>query len=225
MKRVLDIVFSFSVLVLFCPILIIGIIAVFLEDLNYPLYTPIRVGKNGRLFRMLKIRSMVVGADKSGIESTGVDDSRITKVGKIIRKYKVDEISQFWNVIVGDMSIVGPRPNTVVEAKKYCDEEKRLLQMKPGITDISSIVFSDEGEILSGSADPDEKYQKCIRPWKSRLGILYIEKSNIVLDFCIIICTAVNIFNRRLALKMLSYFLKQIGAQNDLVQFSLRKGY
>ena len=86
-------------------------------------------------------------------------------------------------------------------------------------------VFSDEGEILSGSADPDEKYQKCIRPWKSRLGILYIEKSNIVLDFCIIICTAVNIFNRRLALKMLSYFLKQIGAQNDLVQFSLRKGY
>ena len=225
MKRVLDIVFSFSVLVLFCPILIIGIIAVFLEDLNYPLYTPIRVGKNGRLFRMLKIRSMVVGADKSGVESTGVDDSRITKVGKIIRKYKVDEISQFWNVIVGDMSIVGPRPNTVVEAKKYCDEEKRLLQMKPGITDISSIVFSDEGEILSGSADPDEKYQKCIRPWKSRLGILYIEKSNIVLDFCIIICTAVNIFNRRLALKMLSYFLKQIGAQNDLVQFSLRKGY
>ena len=132
---------------------------------------------------MIKIRSMKVNADLSGVDSTANDDSRITLVGKIIRKFKIDELAQLINVFLGQMSFVGPRPNVERETSLYTTEEKKLLNLKPGITDISSIVFSDEGDILEGRDDPDITYNQLIRPGKSKLGIFYIENSNIFLMY------------------------------------------
>ena len=126
---------------------------------------------------------MIVNADSSGVDSTSTDDNRITKVGSLIRQFKIDEIPQLINVLLGQMSFVGPRPNVRSDVDLYTKKEELLLTIKPGITDFSSIIFSDEGEILSGSKDPDLKYNQIIRPWKSRLGILYIQNASFLLDF------------------------------------------
>ena len=121
---------------------------------------------------MVKLRSMIINADKNKVDSTASDDMRITRVGMMIRAYKLDELTQLINVLKGDMSLVGPRPNVQRDVDLYSETEKRLLSVKPGITDFSSIIFSDEGDILSGLDDPDIAYNQLIRPWKSRLGIL-----------------------------------------------------
>ena len=161
------------------PIMLPVIILVWLQDLKSPFYIADRVGKNRKIFKMVKLRSMVIGADKSGVDSTGANDSRITTIGKLIRKFKLDEISQLWNVLLGDMSLVGPRPNVKTETDMYTEEEGLLLSVKPGITDFSSIVFSDEGDILANKIDPDLSYNQLIRPWKSRLGIIYIKNQSL----------------------------------------------
>ena len=119
---------------------------------------------------MYKLRTMIINADSTGVDSTSSNDNRITSVGKFIRKFKIDEISQLINVLLGDMSLVGPRPNVLREILMYTDLEKELLTVKPGITDFASIVFSDEGEILSDSDDPDIDYNQLIRPGKGYLG-------------------------------------------------------
>ena len=119
MKRLFDIIFSIIILVFSSPILIVSLIIVFFEDLKNPIYSPFRVGKNGKKFKMYKIRSMAIHADRDGVESTSVNDKRITKSGKIIRKYKIDELTQFVNVFLGNMSVVGPRPNSIKEVDKY----------------------------------------------------------------------------------------------------------
>lgn len=219
-KRFLDITFSISILLLFLPILIIALLAVFSEDLKNPIYTAKRVGKNGRLFSMYKIRSMRVGADKIGVESTSSNDVRITRIGKYIRKYKIDELSQFVNVLIGDMSIVGPRPNTVNEVEKYSYDEKRLLSIKPGITDIASIVFSNEGEILRLSSNPDEDYERLIRPWKSELGLCYVSHQSFILEIQIMVGTAIAVFDRSRALKIMAKQLAKLQCRNELIEFT-----
>ena len=219
-KRFLDIIFSISILLLFLPILIIALLAVFSEDLKNPIYTAKRVGKNGRLFSMYKIRSMRVGADKIGVESTSSNDVRITRIGKYIRKYKIDELSQFVNVLIGDMSIVGPRPNTVNEVEKYSHDEKRLLSIKPGITDIASIVFSNEGEILRLSSNPDEDYERLIRPWKSELGLCYVSHQSFILEIQIMVGTAIAVFDRSRALKIMAKQLAKLQCRNELIEFT-----
>ena len=158
MKRTFDIVISLLGLSILSPILWIFVILIWLQDFHSPFYVAPRVGRNGKLFRMVKLRSMVAYADKSGVDSTSTDDIRITWVGHIIRRYKLDEFSQLWNVLKGDMSLVGPRPNVQRDVALYTAEERHLIDIRPGITDISSIVFSDEGAILAGSNDPDLKY-------------------------------------------------------------------
>ena len=181
-KRLLDIVISLMGLICFSPILLIVLILVWMGDKKSPFYIPPRVGKKGIIFYMVKLRSMVVNADKLGIDSTSNNDQRITPVGKIIRRYKLDELVQLWNVLKGDMSLVGPRPNVKAEVDLYTDVEKELLSVKPGITDLSSIVFSDEGKILENKEDPDLTYNQLIRPWKSRFGLIYIKHQSILLD-------------------------------------------
>ncbi|MEO8577078.1 MAG: sugar transferase, partial [Gemmatimonadales bacterium] len=174
MKRLLDIMAATLGLVLLSPLLILLGVAIWLQDYHSPFYIANRVGRGERSFRMVKFRSMVVKADKSGVDSTAGDDPRITSLGRFIRRFKLDEIPQLWNVLRGSMSLVGPRPNVERETVLYTPDEKRLLSVRPGITDLASIVFADEGEILQGSDDPDLKYNQVIRPWKSRLGLLYI---------------------------------------------------
>ena len=223
MKRLLDFAISFIGLVICSPILIPVILIVWFQDWHSPFYIAQRVGKKEKLFKMVKLRSMIINADKSGVDSTSSNDNRITGVGRFIRRYKLDELTQLWNVLIGDMSLVGPRPNVKRETELYTIEEKKLLSVKPGITDFSSIVFSDEAEILNDSSDPDIAYNQLIRPWKSRLGLFYIEKISLFIDIKLIYLTIISILSRDRALKGVSGFLDKLRANNDLVQIALRK--
>ncbi len=172
---------------------------------------------------MVKLRSMVVNADKTGVDSTAGNDARITKVGHFIRRFKLDEFTQLWNVLKGDMSLVGPRPNVKRETDLYTDVEKRILTLKPGITDFSSIVFSDENDILKDSKDPDIDYNQLIRPWKSRLCLVYADHQNILLDVALIGLTVVAIFSRSFALKGVNRLLELIQAPKDVIQVAKRQ--
>jgi len=222
MKRVFDIFFSFTGLVVMSPVLLFFMLLIWMQDHHAPFYVAPRAVRSEKPFRMIKLRSMVAGADKSGVDSTSSRDERITWVGRLIRRYKLDEFSQLINVFLGDMSLVGPRPNVMREVALYTDEEKHLLDVRPGITDLASIVFSDEGDILAGSQDPDLKYNQIIRPWKSRLGLLYIEKHTLWLDLYIIILTVISILSRSLALKGVQSILKSLGADEKLLRVARR---
>jgi lipopolysaccharide/colanic/teichoic acid biosynthesis glycosyltransferase len=224
MKRLFDIGVSSLVLLVFSPVLGGALVAVWLQDRRDPFYRATRVAKGGGDFTMLKIRSMVVGADKSGVNSTAGSDRRITAVGRFIRRWKVDEVSQFLNVLRGDMSVVGPRPNTRSWGTDlYTDLEGRLLDLRPGITDLASIVFSDEGVILDGAVHSDALYNQIIRPWKSRLGLLYRKHSSLRLDSEIVILTAVAVFNKRAALAGVERLLIRLGADEQLREVCRRK--
>lgn len=223
-KRLFDIFFSIIGLILFSPIIILTIFFIWIYDFKNPFYTPLRMGKDMKPFRMYKFRSMVINADKNGITSTSGSDKRITPIGRIIRRFKLDEVSQFINVFLGDMSFVGPRPQVVEHVvNEYSDLEKTLLSVKPGITDISSIVFSDEGDILKESKDPDGDYNILIRPWKSRLGILYVKNHNILLDFKLILLTILAIINKNYALKYINSILIKLNVENELIKICQRK--
>jgi lipopolysaccharide/colanic/teichoic acid biosynthesis glycosyltransferase len=222
-KRVFDIVVSFVGLVISSPILVPAMIAVWLQDFHSPFYIPLRVGKDGKLYRMVKLRSMVIKADKTGVDSTSARDPRITPVGHFIRKYKLDELPELWNVLWGSMSLVGPRPNVKRETDLYTDVERGLLSVKPGITDIASIVFSDENEILKDSQDPDIDYNQLIRPWKSRLGLLYVAHRSVILDIRLIVLTAVAILSRERALAGIQSILSDLNADAQLRRVSLRQ--
>jgi lipopolysaccharide/colanic/teichoic acid biosynthesis glycosyltransferase len=222
-KRIFDIVTALAGLIFLSPVLTLIILAIWLQDFKSPFYISERVGKNEKIFRIIKLRSMIVGADKRGVDSTSANDSRITAVGKIVRKYKLDELSQLFNVIKGDMSLVGPRPNVKRETDIYTVEEKKLLAVKPGITDFASIVFADEGEILENKSDPDIAYNQLIRPGKSKLGLFYIEHQSLILDLKIILLTIVAILSRDSSLRKSVNLLEKIGANKELLTLAARK--
>jgi lipopolysaccharide/colanic/teichoic acid biosynthesis glycosyltransferase len=222
-KRILDFSLSLLGLIICSPILVPIVLIVWLQDWHSPFYIADRVGKGGRIFKMVKLRSMVTNADKTGVDSTSSNDNRITGVGRFIRRYKLDELSQLLNVLVGDMSLVGPRPNVKRETDLYTKDENILLTVKPGITDFSSIVFSDEGEILKDKSDPDIAYNQLIRPWKSRLGIFYIENQNIFIDIKLIYLTFLTFISRDKALLIISQMLETMQADDELIQVALRR--
>ena len=221
-KRIFDLVLSLSLLIFISPIIIFFLLLVWMQDFKNPVYAPYRAGKNLQPFKMYKIRSMVLGADKIGVDSTGNNDIRITFVGKIIRKFKIDELSQLFNVVIGNMSLVGPRPNVIHEAKKYTKYESLVLSVRPGITDFASIVFSDEGKILESSNDPNADYDKLIRPGKGWLGVFYIENRNLLIDIIIILITVISIFSRSISLKLVTKTLKYLNAPEELITLSKR---
>lgn len=193
MKRIFDIFFSFiGLAILLIPFLLISLIIVF-DSPGGIFYRQLRVGKGGKDFKLLKFRSMRSNADKSGLLTVGGRDSRITKVGYYIRKYKVDELPQLINVLLGDMSLVGPRP----EVRKYVDlytaDQLNVLNAKPGITDYASIEYSNENEILGKAADPEKVYIEEIMPAKLKLNLKYIEEQGILTDLKIIFRTVFKI--------------------------------
>lgn len=223
MKRLMDFFFALIGLFMLSPILIPTIFLVWIQDWNSPFYIAPRVGKNEKPFKMVKLRSMILNADKSGVDSTSSNDSRITRIGGLIRKYKLDELSQLYNVLIGDMSLVGPRPNVKRETDLYTSQEKKLLSVKPGITDFSSIVFSDEGDILKDKADPDIAYNQLIRPGKSMLGLFYIEKINFFIDIQIIFLTLISIASKEWALIGVTKILRNLNAEENLIDIASRK--
>jgi lipopolysaccharide/colanic/teichoic acid biosynthesis glycosyltransferase len=222
LKRLFDVSASAFGLVLASPVLLPVMFLVWLQDKHSPFYVAPRVGRNDRPFKMIKLRSMVINADKSGVDSTAANDNRITAVGQFIRRYKLDELTQLWNVLKGDMSLVGPRPNVKRETDLYTPVERKLLSVKPGITDISSIVFSDEGDILKDQADPDIAYNQLIRPGKSLLGLLYIENQSLWLDIKLCFLTVIAIFSRNKALAGVQKILININAPDDVIQLAQR---
>ncbi len=222
-KRALDIILSACGLIVLSPVLLTAMGAVWLQDWRSPFYVATRVGRDERPFRMVKLRSMVVGADRAGVDSTAADDPRITIVGRIIRAGKLDELSQLWNVLKGDMSLVGPRPNVLSETARYTSVERGLFRVRPGITDVASIVFADEGRILAGSNDPDLDYNRLIRPWKSRLGLFYINHASPALDMALAVITLVAIVRRRFALGLVALLLGRLGAPAELCAIARRE--
>jgi lipopolysaccharide/colanic/teichoic acid biosynthesis glycosyltransferase len=222
-KRLFDLAVSSMGLLFASPILLPVITLVWMQDGQSPFYISYRVGKKEKLFKMIKLRSMVVNADKSGVDSTSANDSRITPIGHFIRNYKLDELTQLWNVFLGDMSLVGPRPNGEAEVKIYTTEEKMLLSIRPGITDFASIIFSDEGAILEDKENPDLSYNQLIRPWKSRLGLVYIQNRSLLIDFQLIFFTIISILSREKAVQWVVSKLISFDVDNRLIEISKRK--
>jgi lipopolysaccharide/colanic/teichoic acid biosynthesis glycosyltransferase len=215
-KRALDVILSLLILAASAPVLIAASILIFAQDGRTPFYRGYRVGRDGRDFRMMKLRTMAIDAERCGGSSTARSDSRVTPLGHFLRRWKLDELPQFWNVLCGEMSIVGPRPNVRREVERYTAEEMRLLSVRPGITDLSSIVFSDEAEILEGAADPDALYDRIIRPWKSRLGLLYVDHRNFGTDLQLIGLTALRMASRARALRGVDVIAAKWGADERL---------
>lgn len=224
LKRTFDITLSAIGLLLLSPVILVCMLLIWMQDWHSPFYVAPRAARGGGTFRMVKFRSMIIRADASGVDSTAANDRRITVVGKFIRRTKLDELPQLWNVLLGQMSFVGPRPNVTRETNLYTAEERRLLSVRPGITDISSIVFSDEGDILAGSEDPDLRYNQVIRPWKSRLGLVYVERHTLAMDARLIVLTLVNAADRRRALKGIQSILERAGAPEELRHVAARSG-
>lgn len=224
MKRLLDLALATLGLIVLSPLLVMLSILIWLQDYHSPFYIASRMGRGERPFRMVKFRSMVIRADLSGVDSTAGDDPRITSLGRFIRRFKLDEIPQLWNVFKGEMSLVGPRPNVERETVLYTPDEKRLLSVRPGITDLASIVFADEGEILQGSADPDLKYNQVIRPWKSRLGLLYVDaKPSVMRDLRVIMLTIKGALDRAAALEGVYAIALRLGASEELLTIITRQ--
>jgi lipopolysaccharide/colanic/teichoic acid biosynthesis glycosyltransferase len=223
MKRAFDLSVALVGLAIASPFLAAIAVAIWLQDFASPFYVPLRMARGGGDFRMVKFRTMVINADKSGVNSTAGNDRRITPIGRFVRAYKVDEVVQLWNVLKGDMSLVGPRPQVKADADLYTSEEMRLLSVRPGITDPASIVFADEGEILKGSDDPDLLYNQIIRPWKSRLSLLYIDQSNFRVDLRLITLTAMGMVARGAALNGVQRILRDWGADELLGRMARRE--
>ena len=206
LKRILEIAVALMALVILAPVMLVVLFLIWRQDFKNPLYVSKRVGRNQKIFGMLKFRTMIYDAEKSGVFSTSDGDKRITALGHFLRRTKLDETPQLINVVFGQMSFVGPRANVISEVEFYSEEEKRLLSVRPGITDFSSIVFADEGSILAGSQNPDGDYRRLIWPGKSILGLFYVD----------ILLTMYALVRRDAALQHLSSMLEGKGCAPEL---------
>ena len=196
-KRIFDIIFSFFWLIILSPVLLLVGVLIKFEDGGKVFYRGVRVGLNGKEFKTFKFRTMVMNAERIGGPSTSDDDPRITKIGKFIRKYKLDELPQLIDVLRGTMSFVGPRPEVPSETATYTEEEKKVFTVRPGITDWASIEYHNEGEILKGEVDPHEAYREKIRPGKLRLQRKYVSERSLTTDIRILATTLVTLARTR----------------------------
>ena len=194
MQRFFDIIISFIALILLLPIFFFIAIWIKCDSKGPIFYKQVRVGKDGVDFCLYKFRSMKVGADKRGFITIGGRDPRITRSGYFIRKYKLDELPQLLNVLIGDMSLVGPRPEVRRYVDLYTEEQRLVLSVRPGITDYASIEYIDENEILGKSLNPEKTYIEDIMPEKIRYNMKYIHKPTLFEYFKIIFLTVFNIF-------------------------------
>jgi lipopolysaccharide/colanic/teichoic acid biosynthesis glycosyltransferase len=193
-KRLFDILFSIVMLLLLSPLLLSMVVIVALDSPGGVFFGQIRVGKSGRHFRLWKFRTMKVNAESSGQLTVGSRDNRITRAGFYLRKYKIDELPQLWNVLTGDMSIVGPRPEVPRYVAMYNEEQKKVLSILPGITDYASLLYFTENDLLAASSNPEETYIREIMPAKLELNLKYIREMSFLGDMKIVLLTARRIF-------------------------------
>ena len=196
MKRFFDFTLSLVALIVLFPVFAVISILIKLDSPGTIFYRGPRVGKDGKLFKMFKFRTMVMNAAKLGGSSTANDDPRLTKAGIILRKHKLDELPQLINVCKGDMSFVGPRPEVKHYVDMFTDEEKSMLNVRPGITDWATLWNPDEGAVLAGSSDPEKTYLEKIRPEKIRLQLRYVQDHSFLTDMKIIFLTLKTIVKK-----------------------------
>jgi lipopolysaccharide/colanic/teichoic acid biosynthesis glycosyltransferase len=195
-KRLLDVVAAGLGLVALFPFMFVIALVIFVEDGGSPFFRQVRVGKGGRTFEMWKFRSMRVDAEKLGGQLTRAGDPRVTRVGAVLRRFKLDELPQLINVLAGDLSLVGPRPEVPRYVAKYTPEQARVLTLVPGITDPASLTFIDEERILAASQDPEREYIESLMPEKIRMNLEYAARANVLSDLGIILKTLTRIVSR-----------------------------
>lgn len=195
LKRIFDILFSFIAVIILLPVFILIVLFIVFDSKGPVLYRQVRVGKNNKEFKLLKFRTMHVNADRLGLLTVGNNDLRITKIGYWLRKYKIDEMPQLINVLIGDMSFVGPRPEVRKYVNLYNAQQLLVLSVKPGITDWASIEFRNENEILAQYSEPETAYIETIMPKKLALNVEYIKNRSMMLDFKIILKTLSSVIN------------------------------
>ena len=196
LKRSFDILISVAGLFALLPFFLLVAVWIKVDSRGPVWYRGLRIGRGGMPFRIFKFRTMVVNADKLGGPSTSDDDPRITRVGRFLRKYKLDELPQLVNVLKGEMSFVGPRPEVQMYVDLYSEEEKVILSVRPGITDWASLWNPDEGAILAGSPDPEKTYREEIRPQKIRLQLEYVRRRSLGVDLQIMLKTLAVVLSR-----------------------------
>jgi len=189
LKRIFDIVFSLLGLIMLQPFLLIIFLLVLIESKGGVFYKQIRVGKNNVDFKLFKIRTMFKDADKKGLLTIGERDNRITRTGYFLRKYKIDEFPQLLNILAGDMSFVGPRPEVRKYVDLYTESQRNVLSVKPGLTDLASLKYYNENEHLSKFDDPEKEYIQTVMPDKIKLNLEYIGMQNLGLDIKILLQT------------------------------------
>lgn len=192
-KRLFDIIASVTGLLVLWPVFLVIAVLIRLEDGGPVFYRQERIGYKGRTFKIWKFRTMVVDADKLGKPLTVGRDPRITRVGYWLRKFKLDELPQLLNVLLGEMSLVGPRPEVPQYVALYTPEQRRVLDLVPGITDPASIKFANEAELLAEASDPEKFYIEHIMPTKIRLNLEYASQATLWSDICVILRTLVRI--------------------------------
>lgn len=193
MKRIFDLLISLVFILLLSPLLIAISVFILMDSKGGVLFKQVRVGLGNKDFKILKFRTMFIDSEKSGQLTIGGRDPRVTKAGYTLRKYKLDELPQFFNVLFGDMSIVGPRPEVRRYVDLYNQEQQKVLSVKPGITDYASIEYSNENDLLSKAIDPEKTYIEEIMPAKLTLNLKYINEQSIAVDFKIMWQTAVKV--------------------------------
>jgi lipopolysaccharide/colanic/teichoic acid biosynthesis glycosyltransferase len=189
LKRLFDIISSSVALIILSPILIIISLFIILDSQGGIFYKQIRIGKNEIPFKLFKFRTMSVGSDQKGLITVGKRDSRITKVGYYLRKYKIDELPQLLNIVLNDMSVVGPRPEVEKYVRLYTEEQKEVLKVKPGLTDLASLKYFNENEILDQTIDSEKAYVEEVMPEKLKLNLEYIKNQSFFYDLKLIILT------------------------------------
>ena len=195
LKRLFDIFFSLLGVILLTPLFLIIAILILVDSRGGVFYKQLRVGYNNSDFKLFKFRTMAIGSDKKGLITVGSRDSRVTPIGYYLRKYKIDELPQLINVLIGDMSLVGPRPEVRKYVSMYTPDQLKDLSVKPGITDYASLEYSNENELLGNSENPEEMYIKEIMPAKLALNLKYIKEKNVLMDFSLILKTLFKIIS------------------------------
>lgn len=222
-KRALDVIGAALVLFLSSPVVALGALLVWGHDRQAPFFRQVRIGKDGIPFELFKLRSMSAAAPGSTSDTTGRNDPRITPIGSVLRKSKIDELPQLWNVLRGDMSLVGPRPQVPREVALYTDVERGLLAVRPGVTDYASIVYSDLGDIVASADDPDIAYSQLVRPGKSMLGLFYVSTPSVWVDIAILALTATVLVHGPWARKGVGTILERQGADSALLDIASRE--
>lgn len=194
MKRAFDLVFSLLLMLVLLPLLVLLALCVTVTSPGGAFFRQERVGQGGRQFRLLKFRTMRPGSERAGQLTIGGRDPRVTQVGYFLRKSKLDELPQLWNVLAGDMSLVGPRPEVPKYVAYYTAEQRKVLSVRPGITGPASLRYIDENELLAKSTEPERTYIEEVMPAKLAIDLEYVERASMLTDFRILVGTFLGLF-------------------------------